>query len=62
LGWQGLLCGVLMTLFTIVPSSLNHYAAYSLPYILVVKRMAARGLALLILGLLIATIYQKKAA
>ena len=51
-----------MTLFTIVPSSLNHYAAYSLPYILVVKRMAARGLALLILGLLIATIYQKKAA
>ena len=59
---QGLRYGVLMTLFTIVPSALNDYTVYSLPHILVVKWMAAGGAVLVILGLLVAAICQKKIA
>lgn len=58
---QGLRYGVLMTLFTIVPSALNEYATYNLPHLLVVKWMAAGGVVLVILGLLVAAICQKTA-
>ncbi len=57
---QGLRYGVLMTLFTIVPSALNEYVSYSLPHMLVVKWMAAGGAVLVILGLLVAALCQKK--
>ena len=53
---------MLMTLFTIVPSALNDYAAYKLPHMLVVKWMAAGGAVLVILGFLVAAICQKKTA
>ena len=59
---QGLRYGVMMTLFTIVPSSLTEYAVYNLPHMLVVKWMAAGGVVLVILGLLVAAVCQKKAA
>jgi hypothetical protein len=58
---QGLRYGVLMTLFTIVPGALNEYATYNLPHMLVVKWMAADGVVLVILGLLVAAICQKTA-
>jgi hypothetical protein len=59
---QGLRYGVLMTFFTIVPSSLNEYAVYNLPHMLVVKWMAAGGVVLVILGLLVARICQQGTA
>jgi hypothetical protein len=59
---QGFRYGVLMTFFTIVPSSLNEYAVYNLPHMLVVKWMAAGGVVLVILGFLVALICQKKTA
>ena len=59
---QGFRYGVLMTLFTIVPSSLNEYAVYNLPHMLVVKWMAAGGVVLVIVGILVALICQKRTA
>jgi|ERR1700730_2708694 len=59
---QGLRYGVLMTLFTIVPSALNDYVTYNLPPMLVVKWMAAGGVVLVLLGLLVAALCQKKTA
>jgi len=59
---QGLRYGVLMTLFTIVPSTLNDYAVYKVPHMLAVKWMAGGGVVLVILGLLVAAICQKKIA
>jgi hypothetical protein len=59
---QGLRYSVLMTLFTVVPSALNEYAVYNLPHMLVVKWMAACGVVLVILGLVVAAICQKKTA
>jgi hypothetical protein len=59
---QGLRYGVMMTLFTIVPSSLTEYAVYSLPHMLVIKWMVAEGVVLVIVGLLVAGLCQKKAA
>jgi hypothetical protein len=59
--WQGLRYGVLMTLFTIVPSALNEYVTYNLQHMLVVKWMVAGGAVLVILGLIVAAICQKTA-
>ena len=59
---QGVRYGVLMTLFTVVPSALNEYAVYNLPHMLVVKWMVAGGAVLVILGLLVAALSQKKTA
>ena len=59
---QGLRYGVLMTLFTIVPSALNEYVTYNLQHMLVVKWMAAGWAVLVILGLMVALICQKKTA
>ena len=59
---QGLRYGVMMTLFTIVPSSLTEYAVYNLPHMLVIKWMVAEGVVLVILGLLVAVVCQKKVA
>ena len=59
---QGLRYGVLITLFTIVPSALHQYAVYNLPHMLVVKWMVADGVVLVILGFVVAAICQKKTA
>jgi len=59
---QGLRYGVLMTLFTVLPSALNEYVTYNFPHMLVVKWMAAGGVVLVILGLLVAALCQKKTA
>src|SRR6266852_4432548 len=59
---QGLRYGVLMTLFTIVPSALNEYVTYNLQHMLVMKWMAAGGVVLVILGLMVAAVCQKKIA
>ena len=59
---QGLRYGVLMTLFTIVPSALNEYITYNLQHMLVVKWMVAGGAVLVILGLMVAAICQNKIA
>jgi hypothetical protein len=59
---QGLRYGVLMTLFTIVPSALNEYVTYNLQHMLVVKWMTAGGAVLVILGVMVAAICQKKTA
>jgi hypothetical protein len=57
---QGLRYGALMTLFTIVPSALNEYVTYNLQHTLVVKWMVSGGVVLVILGLMVAAICQKK--
>lgn len=59
---QGLRYGALMTLFTVVPGALNEYVTYNLPHMLVVKWMAAGGVVLVILGLVVAAVCQKKTA
>jgi hypothetical protein len=59
---QGVRYGVLMTLFTVVPSALNEYVVYNLPHMLVVKWMVAGGVVLVMLGLLVAALCQKKTA
>jgi uncharacterized BrkB/YihY/UPF0761 family membrane protein len=53
---QGLRFGVLMTLFTIVPSALNEYVTYNVAHMLVVKWMGAEGVVLVVLGLVVAAI------
>jgi hypothetical protein len=57
---QGLRYGVLMSLFTVVPNALNEYVVYNLQHMLVVKWMAAGSAVLVILGLLVAAVCQKK--
>jgi len=57
---QGIRYGVLMTLFTIMPNSLNDYVTYNLSHTLVVKWMASGGAVLIILGLIVAAICQKR--
>jgi len=59
---QGLRYGVLMTLFTIVPTALNEYAIYDLHHMLVVKWIAAGGVVLVILGGLVAAVCQNAQA
>jgi len=56
---QGIRYGILMTLFTIVPGTLNDYVAYDLPHILAIKWMAAGLITLIIMGLTVSAILQK---
>jgi hypothetical protein len=53
---QGLRFGILMTLFTVVPATLNEYVAYNLPYTLAVRWMAAGLITLIVMGLAVAAI------
>src|SRR4029077_18046643 len=59
---QGLRYGLLMGLFTILPSALKEYFIYNLQHMLVEKWMAAGAAVLAILGLMVAAICQKKIA
>ncbi|MGH9775687.1 MAG: hypothetical protein ACRD50_12145 [Candidatus Acidiferrales bacterium] len=59
---QGVRFGVLMTLFTVVPSALNDYMSYDLPYTLALKWMAAGLLVLVLMGIAVAGICKKSSA
>lgn len=53
---QGIRFGILMSLFTVVPSALNDYVVYNLPHMLVVDWMAAGFVTLVLMGLAVAAI------
>jgi hypothetical protein len=59
---QGIRYGVLMTLFTVVPSTVNDYVAYNLPHTLVWHWMIAGLIALILMGLAAAAILKKSSA
>jgi intracellular septation protein A len=51
-----------MTLFTVVPSTLNDYVVYNLPHRLVVHWMVAGLITLVLMGLAAAAILKKPRA
>ena len=53
---QGIRFGILMSLFTVVPSALNDYVVYNLPHMLVLEWIAAGFLTLILMGLAVAAI------
>lgn len=57
---QGLRYGVIMTLFTIVPPTLNDYLVYFLPYSLAIKWLVSGFAAMLVMGLVVAAMCQKR--
>lgn len=59
---QGIRYGVLMTLFTVVPSALNEYAVYNLPHILAIEWMIAGLTTLTLMGLAVAMLLSKSSA
>jgi Protein of unknown function (DUF1761) len=56
---QGIRYGILMTLFTVVPSSINDYVAYNLPHQLVLHWMIAGLITLILMGVAVAAILKK---
>jgi len=56
---QGIRYGILMTLFTVVPSTINDYVVYNLPHTLVLHWMIAGLFTLVLMGLAAATILKK---
>lgn len=56
---QGIRYGVLMTLFTVVPSTINDYVAYNLPHTLVLHWMIGGLIALSLMGLGASAILRK---
>jgi hypothetical protein len=50
---QGIRYGVLMTLFTVMPSTINDYVVYNLPHTLVLHWMIAGLITLILMGLAI---------
>ena len=56
---QGIRYGILMTLFTVVPSGLNDYVVYNLPHRLVLHWMIAGLITLILMGLAVAAILKK---
>lgn len=56
---QGIRYGILMTLFTVVPSSINDYVAYNLPHELVLHWMIAGLITLILMGVAVAAILRK---
>jgi hypothetical protein len=59
---QGIRYGILMTLFTVVPSALDEYAIYNLPHILVIEWMIAGLITLMLMGLAVAMVLSKSSA
>jgi hypothetical protein len=55
---QGIRYGILMTLFTVVPSTLNDYVVYDLPHALVLQWMIAGLITLILMGLAAAGIFK----
>jgi hypothetical protein len=56
---QGIRYGILMTLFTVVPSTLNDYVVYNLPHTLVLHWIIAGLITLILMGLAAAAILKK---
>jgi len=59
---QGIRYGILMTLFTVVPSALNDYVVYNLPHTLVLHWIVAGLITLILMGLAAAAILKKPSA
>jgi hypothetical protein len=59
---QGIRFGILLALVAPFPQSLVEYAIYPIPHMLAVKWMIGEGLLMIIFGLVVAAICQKKAA
>jgi hypothetical protein len=59
---QGVRYGVVMTLLTVIPFSLGEYTVYRVPHMLAVKWMAAGLVQMILLGLIVAGIGQKRPA
>lgn len=59
---QGIRYGILITLFTVVPSTLNDYVVYNLPHTLVLHWMIAGLISLILMGLAVAAILKKPRA
>jgi hypothetical protein len=59
---QGVRYGVLITLFTVVPSALNDYVVYDLPHRLVLHWMIAGLVTLMLMGLAVAAILKEPSA
>lgn len=53
---QGIRFGILMSLFTVVPSALNDYVVYNLPHRLVLYWICAGFVTLILMGLAVAVI------
>ena len=59
---QGIRYGVLMTLFTVMPSTINDYVVYNLPHRLVLHWIIAGLITLILMGLAVAAILKKSSA
>jgi len=59
---QGIRYGILMTLFTVVPSALNDYVVYNLPHTLALHWIIAGLITLILMGLAAAAILKKPRA
>jgi hypothetical protein len=57
---QGIKYGILMTFLTVIPVSLTEYATYFIPHMLAVKWICFGGIQMILLGLVVAGICQKK--
>ncbi len=58
---QGIRYGILMTLLAVVPVACTEYTIYSIPYTLALKWMAAGGIQLIVLGLVVGWFLRKPA-
>lgn len=59
---QGLRYGLMMTLLTVVPAACTQYVIYPIPYTLLGKWIAAGGVQLVLLGLVVASFCRKPVA
>jgi hypothetical protein len=59
---QGIRFGIIATLFTVVPNTLNDYLVYNIPYTLAVKWMISGLVVLILMGVVVAGICRKPAA
>jgi hypothetical protein len=59
---QGIRYGILITLFAVIPYSLGEYTVYNVPHMVAAKWMVAGCVQMIILGLIVAGICQKKTA
>ncbi|MGH9704728.1 MAG: DUF1761 domain-containing protein [Candidatus Acidiferrales bacterium] len=59
---QGMRFGIIATLFTVVPNTLNDYLVYNIPYTLAVKWMISGLAVLMVMGVVVAAICKKTPA
>jgi hypothetical protein len=56
---QGIRFGIIATLFTVVPSTLNQYLSYNIPYSLAAKWIVSALVVLVLMGIAVAAICKK---